>query len=225
MVEIIPTILVKKFKEVKKRIKQVENLVEWVQLDVADGVFANNRTWPYSTKIFKIKKKLKNLKELKTPVKIEAHLMVQEPEDVIDNWLEVADRIIIHYESKINNKDLAIKNVIDKVHKRNKQIGLAINPPTPYAATLPFIYKLDTVLILTVKPGMGGQEFKNWTLEKIKALREKWPNGNIEVDGGINPKTAKLAIDAGANMICSGTYIFENKNPKKAIDEIKKEIQ
>ncbi len=211
MVEIIPTILVKKFKEAKKQIKQVEELVDWIQLDVVDGVFADNKTW----------NKSKDLKNFKTLVKIEAHLMIQEPEDVIDNWLDVTDRIIIHYESKINNKDLAIKNLINKAKNKNKQIGLAINPATPYAVVLPFINDLDLVLIMTVDPGRGGQKFKNWTLDKIKSLRKKWPSGNIEVDGGLSPETAKLAINAGANIICSGTYIFGSKNIKQAIENLK----
>ncbi len=120
--EIIPTILVNTFDEVKKRIKQVEGYANWVQLDVMDGVFVNNETWPHSVvpgkakkgiKYFKEIRKLKGLKtkihpvksrkagtakQLFNRVKIEAHLMVEEPEKEFDDWLKIADRIIIHFE-------------------------------------------------------------------------------------------------------------------------------
>lgn len=218
MIEVIPTILVEKFKEVKKRIETVEDYVNWVQLDIMDGVFVNNKTWPYTESG---KNELKKLKELETKVKLEAHLMVYKPEEVIDDWLEVVDRVIIHFESRIANQNQGIRKMIDKAHKKNKQIGLALNPETDTTAAIPFLNHLDLVLIMTVQPGKGGQKFKEWTLGKIKHLREIWPNGNIEVDGGINSETVKRAVEAGANLICSGTYIFKNKNPKEAIEKLK----
>ena len=232
--EIIPTILVEKFDEAKERIKQVEDYVNWVQLDIMDGVFVNNETWPYA------EGKISDLKELKTKVhpvksskggiakqsfnrvKLEAHLMVQEPEKVIDDWLEVVDRVIIHFESKITNRELGIRDLIKKVHSQKKQIGLAINPETHIAAATPFLKDLDLVLVMTVQPGWGGQEFKEWTLDKIKFLRDKWSNGNIEVDGGVNDENIKKVIKAGANLICVNTYIFRSRNVKEAIERLKK---
>jgi len=225
MIEIIPTILVKNFKEVKERIKQVKRFVNWIHLDIMDGIFVNNKTWPYT------EGNIKDLKEIsacgrssagwKIKTKIEVHLMVEKPENVIDKWLEVVDRVIIHNESKANNKNIVIQKLIKKVHKKNKQIGLAINPETPINSIIPFLKKLDLVLIMTVKPGWGGQKFQEKTLEKIKDLRKIWPNHDIAIDGGINPKSAKNAIQSGANIICSGTYIFENKDIKKAINNLK----
>ena len=217
MIEIIPTILVKEFEEVKKRIKCVEKYVKWVQLDVMDGIFVENTTWPYSEEGAKIS----DFKKIKSKTKTEVHLMIQGPEKVIKDWLEVTDRVIVHYESDISNSENAVKNLIETVHKANKQIGLAINPETDVSAVKPFFKKLDLVLIMTVQPGRGGQEFKEWILEKIKVLREMWPNGNIEVDGGINPETAKKVIEAGANLICAGTYIFTSKDVKIAINNLK----
>ena len=212
MIEIIPTILVKSFKEVKEGIKKVENYVNWVQLDIMDGVFIDNET-------FNDPKKLRNFK---TKVKIEAHLMVQQPEKVIDDWLEVADRIIIHFESKITNREWGIRELIKKVHKKKKEIGLALNPETHYAVAIPFLKDLDLVLIMTVQPGWGGQKFKDWVLIKIEALREKWPDGNIEVDGGVDNENVKKIVKAGANLICAGTYIFRSKDTKQAIESLKK---
>jgi ribulose-phosphate 3-epimerase len=216
MIEIIPTILVKNFKEVKERIKKVEDDVNWVQLDIMDGVFVNNETWPYP------KGKVDDLKKIKTKLKLEAHLMVQKPEEVIDDWLKVVDRVIIHFESKITNRELGIRELIKKVHKKKKEIGLALNPETHYAVATPFLKDLDLVLFMTVQPGWGGQEFKDWILSKIKALREIWPKGNIGVDGGINDENIKELVKAGANLICAGTYVFRSKDIKKALEKLKK---
>lgn len=209
MIEIIPTILVKSFKEVKERIRKVENYVKWVQLDIMDGVFVDKMTWPYA------EGKISDLKKIH-PVKLEAHLMIEKPEQVIDDWLENVDRVIIHYEASDNIEDL-----IKKTKNKGKQIGLAINPETNIEAVNPFLKDLDLVLCMTVQPGQGGQEFKDEVLTKIETLRMNWPNGNIEVDGGINPETSKKTINAGANLICAGTYIFEGKDIEKAIEELR----
>lgn len=196
--EIIPTILVKSFEEVQEKIRKVENYVNWVQMDIMDGRFVDNKTWDNP----------QDLKNFKTKIKLEAHLMIEKPEQKIDDWLEVVDRVIIHYE--------ATENII-----KDKRVGLAINPETPIEKVKPFLEDLDLVLIMTVNPGKGGQEFKPEVLGKIKSLREIWPDGNIEVDGGINPETAKKAISAGANLICAGTYIFNSENTKQAIEDLK----
>lgn len=219
-IEIIPTILVKSFKEVKEKIKKVEDYVDWVQLDIMDGIFVNNETWPYFAKASKGKNNPKDLKKIKTKLKLEAHLMVNEPEKIIDDWLEVTDRIIIHFESKITNRELGIRDLIKKVHKAGKQIGIALNPETHPVVISPFLEDLDLVLFMTVQPGWGGQQFKEWILDKIKFLRGKWPNGNIEADGGINDENVKKVIEAGANLICAGTYIFNSKNIKQAIEKL-----
>lgn len=215
MTKIIPTILVKDFEEAKEKIKKVEKYVKWVQLDIMDGVFVNNETWPYT------EGKISDLKRLKTGIKLEAHLMVEKPETVIDSWLEVVDRVIVHFESKITNRELGIRELIKKAHKKKKQIGLALNPETHFSVATPFLNGLDLVLLMTVQPGWGGQEFKKWILDKIKFLREIWPDGNIEVDGGVSDENIKDIIKAGANLICVGTYIFRSKDIKQAIVDLK----
>ncbi len=214
MNEIIPTILVKSFKDVEQRINSVEPYVNWAQLDIMDGVFVDNQTFNNPRKV----------KNIKTKLNLEAHLMVQYPEKVFDDWLKVTSRVIFHYESKIQNRELGIRGMIDKAHQAGKQVGIAISPETDIAVTAPFLKDLDVVLIMTVQPGWGGQKFKSWTLEKVKALRRIWSRGNIEIDGGIDPRTAKLAAKAGANLICSGTYIFKSKNVKRAIEKLKSNI-
>jgi ribulose-phosphate 3-epimerase len=127
------------------------------------------------------------------------------------------DRVIIHFESKIED----LENLIKKVHNRKKQIGLAINPETDCRVIAPFLNKIDLVLFMAVQPGWGGQVFDPEVLDKIKALREIWPDGNIGVDGGVNDKNAKQIFSAGANILCVGNYIFKSENIKQAIEGLK----
>jgi len=231
--EIIPTILVQTFDEVKEKIKSVEGHVEWIQLDVMDGIFVNNETWPHSAVPGKAKRgkkysaEITKLGKLKSSVKIEVHLMVEKPEDEFDEWLKVADRIIIHFESRITNRELGIQDMINRAHKKKKEFGLALNPETSFAVIIPFIEPhasdtLDLALLMTVQPGWGGQELKEWVLEKAKFLREKWPNGNIEIDGGVNDENIDKAIKSGVNLICAGSYIYRSKNIDQAIKNLNK---
>ncbi len=231
-IEIIPTILVNSFNEVKERIAAVEKCVNWIQLDIMDGVFVNNETWPHTVvpgrakrgkRFFAEIEKLKKLNLLKgRKIKIEVHLMVEEPEKEFNEWLKVADRIIVHFESKIINRELGIEEMAKKAHKFKKEFGLALNPETHYVAVTPFLQNLDLVLLMTVQPGWGGQEIKEWVLEKVEALRKIWPQGNIEVDGGINNENIEKVISSGVNLICVGTYIFRSKNIAEAIEVLKK---
>jgi ribulose-phosphate 3-epimerase len=225
--EIIPTILVNTFKGVEEKIKAVEKCVNWVQLDIMDGVFVNNETWPHSIipgrakRGKKFSQEIAKIKKLKTKVKIEVHLMVEEPEKEFDEWLKVADRIIVHFESKITNRELGIEEMTKKTHRAKKEFGLAFNPETHYAAATPFLRDLDLVLFMSVQPGWGGQELKSWVLEKAEALRKIWPNGNIEIDGGVNNKNIIKIKKSGVNLICVGTYIYRSENIEEAIKNLK----
>lgn len=207
--EIIPTILVKTFKEVKDRIRAVEKYVKWVQLDVMDGIFVKNKTWNEPL----------DLRRFKTRAKLEAHLMVSKPEKVIDDWLEATDRIIVHFEACDN-----LKEVIKKVHKKRKEIGVALNPETHPVVLEPFLKDLDLVLLMSVQPGLGGQKFKERVLEKAKFLKARKFKGNIEIDGGINDKNIKKIVKSGINLICVGNYISKSKNIKQAIENLKQLI-
>lgn len=208
--EIIPTILVKTFDEVKEKIRLVENFVDWVQLDIMDGVFVENTTWSNP----------EDLKNFKTKVKLEAHLMVKNPEKIIDSWLEVVDRIIVHYESSEK-----IQEIINKVHKNGKQIGVALNPETSIEVAKPFLNDIDLVLLMSVQPGKGGQEFELEILEKIRNLRNIWPGGNIEVDGGVSDKNIKEIFNAGANLFCVGTYVYQSGDIKQVINKLKENYE
>lgn len=224
--EIIPTILVQTFDEVKERIRAVEKYVDYVQIDVMDGIFVYNETWPHSAvpgiakRGEKYAEEIEKLKKLKTKIRIETHLMVQKPEEEIDEWLKIAKRIIIHFESKITNRELGIRELIEKCRKNKVEFGLALNPETHWAVATPFLEDLDLILLMSVQPGWGGQELKEWVLEKAEALREKGYKGNIEIDGGVNDENIKKIVKSGINLICAGTYIYRSKDIKKAIKKL-----
>ena len=116
---------------------------------------------------------------------------------------------------------------VNMLHQAGVAAGIALKPSTPVESVIPFIERLELVLIMTVEPGYGGQEFLNYTLPKIKQVREIAdkirPSLMIEVDGGINGKTASLVKNAGADVLVSGSYIFGAENMKEAIRKLKEE--
>ena len=206
MIQVIPTIIAKDFQELQEKIKKVEPYVNWIQLDVMDGQFVDNITWSNPA----------DLKNLETSLKSEVHLMVKNPEEVIDDWIESGvQRIIFHYESTDKHQE-----IIERVKKAGLEVGIAINPETSIEILDSFL-PISLILIMTVHPGRGGQKFLEETLDKIEQLREKYKNVNIEVDGGINLETAPKVIQAGANLLASGSAIFESENIKETIQVLK----
>ncbi|MDI6826697.1 MAG: ribulose-phosphate 3-epimerase [Candidatus Aenigmarchaeota archaeon] len=205
-IEIVPAILVKTVDELNERVKEVEPHVKRIQLDIMDGIFVPNKTiQPEDMNNFKIK------------LMKEAHLMVEDNEKYVEDFLNLGfDMIIVHYESC---KD--IPAIIKKVKEKGKKIALAINPPTPLSAIKDYLDDLDMVLIMAVNPGFSGQGFDSSVLSKIRELRSMRKDLDIQVDGGIKVGTARLAAKAGANIFasCSGIYNFEDK--KKAIEALK----
>jgi len=207
MIEIIPAIIAKDFQELAEKIKKIKPFFNWAQLDVMDGKFVENATWNNP-------QELPVLTENSSPLKFEAHLMVEKPEDVIDDWLKSGvKRIIFHYEATGKYQE-----IIDKIHQAGLEVGIALNPETPIDVLEPFLkvssFKfqvsgLDLILIMTVNPGRAGQKFLEEILPKIRGLREKYQNVKIGVDGGINKETASKVIQAGADVLAVGSGIFE----------------
>ena len=149
-------------------------------------------------------------------INIEAHLMVENPEAVIKDWiLAGAKRIVIQLEAIDSVKARAVLEIADKV-----EIGLAVNPETPIEDALPYLENFKFILILGVNPGLAGRPFNEKILEKIKFLKNYYPNVIIEADGGINLETAKLVKEAGADIVVSASYIWGSQNPEKAYQEL-----
>ena len=179
-------------------------------LDVMDGNYVKYQTIDYTY--------LEQLKE-KSSLLFDTHLMIVNPEKYVDKYIKNgADIITVHYET-FSNEDKLIK-VLKRIKKNKKMAGLAIDIDTKVEAIDRFLKLIDMVVILCVKVGKGGQEFNKSALDKIKHVRMLNPDILIEVDGGINPTTAAQCVKAGADILVSGNYIFNN-DIYEAIKELK----
>jgi ribulose-phosphate 3-epimerase len=146
-----------------------------------------------------------------TNLYFDAHLMIEKPEWYIDAIANAGvQSISVHVEST-NHLDRALQLIKAKGIKA----GVAINPATDIAFLDNIYEKLDLILVMTVNPGFGGQKFLNQMLEKIRKIRNKFPDIDIQVDGGINDETAKLVIEAGANILVAGSYVFSGNYSEK----------
>ena len=207
----IPSINVSDFDELKKRIKKIEPYAKWAHLDVSDGVFGKHVSWHEP----------KDLVEFKTKLKLEVHLMIQNPEKEIEEWLiEPVSRIIFHQEA---TKDHLL--LIDKIHEAKKEAGMAIKPNTPWLKLFPYIGKVDMFQLLAVWPGPSGQEFQEEIFHKLGHIRSLCKECIIEVDGGVNKRVATRCVREGANLLVAGKAIFEAKDIKNAIRELSGKIK
>ena len=169
-------------------------------LDVMDGLFVKNQTVDYTY--------LEQLK-MSSVLLFDVHLMVQYPSKVISKYAKYGANILtIHYEAFANDK-LFIK-ALKKIKKLGMMAGMAIDLDTSVEVVEPFLKYCDMVLVMTVKAGKGGQSFSEDALKKIKKIRKLYPNILIEVDGGINDETGAKCVKAGADILVSGSYIYNN---------------
>ena len=181
-----------------------------VHLDVMDGVFVKNKTFDH-TFIDKIKDK--------TNLLLDVHLMVSEPEKVVDNYIDAgADIITIHFEA---TKDPL--SLLKYIKSRNIVAGLALSPETPVLKVKDILESnfVDIVVVMGVKPGAYGQKFIPGSAEKIAEVREFNKKAIIEIDGGVTIKNSAILRKMGVNIIVSGATIFESKNIKKTIKQLK----
>ena len=211
-IKISPSILSADFSQLGNEIKRLEEGgADMIHVDVMDGHFVPNLTiGPPVIKALK-----KNCKIL-----FDVHLMISPVHKYIDAYAEAgADIITIHPEA---TNDLG--SSITKIKKLNKKVGVSLNPESKIDLILNFLDQIDLVLIMSVNPGFGGQKFIPEVLTKIKELKkiqkEKKISFDIEIDGGINFENSKTAIEAGANILVSGTTIFKSNN-----GDIKKNIE
>ena len=211
-IKISPSILSADFSKLGNEIQNLEKAgADFIHIDVMDGHFVPNIT---------IGPEVINKLRKHTSLPFDVHLMISPVHDFIKNFAEAgADIITIHPEA---TKDLT--DSIKKIKSYNKKAGVSLNPETPVDKVLPILNFIDLVLIMSVNPGFGGQKFMKETLKKVQILRKeidsKKLKAQIEIDGGINFDNAKMAIEAGVNILVSGSTIFkENKG------DLKKNIQ
>lgn len=207
-IKIAPSLLSADFSRLKEEVIAIEKAgATHLHLDVMDGDFVPNITFgslvikairPYTTLIFDI------------------HVMVSNPERYIKDFVDAgADSITIHLEATKH-----LDRAVELIKSYGVKASVAINPATPIIMLEDIVDKLDMVLIMSVNPGFGGQKFIDGAVRKIRELRKKYPNLDIQVDGGINDSTAKLVKEAGANILVAGSYVFSG-DYKERIDSLK----
>ena len=203
-IQISPSILSADFSQLGNEIKRLEEGgADMIHVDVMDGHFVPNLT--IGPPVIKALKK-------KCSIKFDVHLMISPVHKYIKSYADAgADIITIHPEATDN-----LEASILKIKELNKKVGVSLNPESKIDLILNFLDKIDLVLIMSVNPGFGGQKFMPEVLEKIKNLRtiqnEKKLDFDIEIDGGINFDNCKEAIEAGANILVSGTTVFKSNN-------------
>lgn len=210
MTIVSPSILAADFSKLLEEVKSVDN-AEYIHIDVMDGHFVPNLTIGPC-----VVKSLRNHSNMFFDV----HLMIEDPMKYAQAFKESgADLITFHFEA-VKNVDEMIKHL----KELNVKVGISIKPNTNIEVLNPYLDKLDLVLVMSVEPGYGGQKFLDSAIDKIKYLKEYKKRYNskflIEVDGGINKETAKIAVDAGCEVLVAGTYIFKSENRKETIKEL-----
>jgi len=199
-IKIAPSILSADFTRLGEEVKAVEAAgVDRVQIDVMDGRFVPNITFGALA--------VECLRPI-TRLVLEVHLMVTPPEDFVERFARAgADTLIVHQESTPH-----LHRVIEQIHASGKKAGVALNPSTPASLLYEVLNSLQLVLVMTVNPGFGGQEFIPEMLGKIRQVRGEVATRRldceVEVDGGINGETAPLAVDAGADVLVAGSSVY-----------------
>ncbi len=202
---IAPSLLSMDFTKTLTQLDEIkQSHATWLHFDVMDGHFVPNLSFGPD-----ICKQIR----LNSDLFMDVHIMVSDPNTFSDVFIEAgADLITFHLEACKNDEEVI--QIIDKIHTRNVKVGISIKPSTNINELLPFLDKIDLVLIMSVNPGYGGQSFMLNALDKISLLRNtidtKKLNVLIEVDGGINHETAQLVLNAGADVLVAGSYIFKN---------------
>ncbi len=205
-IEIVPSLLSVDFSCLRESINKIPSEINILHLDIMDGHFVNNITFgPF------IVKQIRKL----TDKMLDTHLMIENPEKYIDKFIEAGvDYLSFHYEATDNPKSL-----IDSIKKQDVKAGIVINPDTKVNVLTPYLEYVDYILIMSVYPGFAGQSFIKDSLSKIRFLKEerKERKYKIEIDGGINDKTASMALNAGADWLVTGSYLFSKDSIKDAI--------
>ena len=205
-IKIAPSILSADIANINDEINQVEQCSDLIHVDIMDGIFVPPTTIDSDF-----------VRKIKTKVPLDVHLMVHEPSfSYIKDFIDAgAYSITIHAEACKNPSDQLIF-----IKKNKTKAAISIKPNTSLDAIKKYLDIVDMVLIMTVEPGWGGQKFIQETMPKIRELRKLRPRLDIEVDGGINPMTARTAYDEGANVFVAGTSIFGKKDRVAALKEI-----
>lgn len=208
-----PSLLSANFLHLQRDVEMLNNSeADWLHLDVMDGVFVPNISFGFP---------IMNMLQDITDKPLDVHLMIVNPEKFIDEVAAMGAHIMnVHYEACTH-----LHRVVQSIKAKGMKAGVTLNPHTPVALLSDIIQELDMVLLMSVNPGFGGQRFIMNTLSKVDELKnliiQKKADTLIEIDGGVDLETGKLLVDAGADILVAGSFVFSAENPEERIHQLK----
>ena len=215
---VAPSLLSADFSKLASEVAIADPARDWLHCDVMDNHFVPNLT--FGPIVVEAVRKL-------TPALLDVHLMVDRPERLIPAFLEAgADLITVHLEAE---HDRGLLEVFTEIQQGGARAGLSVKPGTPLGPAMPYLRKLDLLLVMTVEPGFGGQSFMTDMMGKVSAARD-WREKNgakflIEVDGGISADTAPIARRAGADVFVAGHAVFRADSPSAALEKLRESVR
>jgi ribulose-phosphate 3-epimerase len=208
---VAPSILAADFSRLAEEVKRVEAAgADWIHCDIMDGHFVDNISFGPG-----IVKTVRGL----TSLPLDVHLMIEHADHYVPRFVEAgANSITVHIEPEAKH---AVAKTVEQIRAAGCRAGLTLNPETSFALVEPYLDSIDLLLVMTVHPGFGGQPFRSDQIAKIECARSRNEKIDIEVDGGIDRKTAKLCIQSGANVLVAGTAVFHTDDYQTAISALR----
>ncbi len=208
MTQIVPAILTDNAQDFEKQVRLVEKFTEIIHIDISDGIFVPQKTITAD-----------DIKDIKTTAHLVLHLMVQNPSQEVERWYNFPNvkKIIFHFEAaKIPAA------VIEQIEAYGFKAGVAVNPETLLDDIKGIGYEADTIVFLSVHPGLQGQKFIPETIEKIRAFKNEHSNTPVTIDGGVHAEEIKMLKDLNLDYIVMGSEIFTHPNPGEHLQELQK---
>jgi ribulose-phosphate 3-epimerase len=212
---VAPSILAADFSRLGDDVRRVEEAsADWLHLDIMDGHFVDNISFGPAV-VATVRQH--------SQLPLDVHLMIERPDHYVPRFVEAgASSITVHIEPEAHHD---VGKTLRQICDAGCRTGLSLNPATAFGTVEPFLAEIDLLLVMTVQPGFGGQAFRSETMEKVRRAKI-WKTENsralhIQVDGGINAETARIAIENGANVLVAGTSVFRAKDYREAIAELR----